>query len=82
MPYKEQLVELLPEWQYRRREQEHHAKRSNDTPDPVVELGFRCMLSRLHVVVKIDCRMNACLQSGDASNPAVQKQICRMRPVR
>lgn len=51
MPDKEKLVELLPDWQDRGWEEEYHAEGSDDTPYPVVELGFSRMLSRFHVVV-------------------------------
>ena len=81
MPGKEQLVESLPDWQDGGGKQEHHAKGSDDTPDPVVELGFRRMLSRLHVVVEVDRRVNASLQSCDTGNPTMQEQESRVGPV-
>lgn len=71
MPSEEELVELLPHWQDGGREQEDHAEGSNDTPDPVVKLGFGRVFSRLHVVVEINRRVNASLQSSNAGNPAM-----------
>ena len=61
--------------------EEGHGQGGDDTPDPVRELAFLGVSVGFQLKAEVKNRVEDGLDGGDARDPAVEQEECRMAPV-
>lgn len=82
MVCQEEFVTLLTDGVDGCMQLEGHCNRGNRAQNPVWEFRFRGVLAYLQFNHEPKHRMENCLQSGDDSDIAMDKNECRVRPIR